>query len=85
MTIQIELNSEMESRLAGEASLRGISPEQYASEILMRSLLLAEATKTPLTVDELHKMLQELGEGWEGRPSLPTSAFTRESFYEDRT
>ena len=37
-----------------------------------------------LSVGELHAMLDAIAEGSEKLPKVPTSAFTRESFYEDR-
>jgi hypothetical protein len=36
-----------------------------------------------MTVEEFHKMLDELAVGAEKLPTLPTSAFGRESIYED--
>jgi hypothetical protein len=38
-----------------------------------------------MTIEEFHKMLAEIAEGSEKLPNPPTSSFTRESFYEDRT
>jgi len=43
----------------------------------------APAGPSPMTVEEFHKMLDELAVGAEKLPSLPTSAFSRESIYED--
>jgi hypothetical protein len=36
-----------------------------------------------MTVEEFHKMLDELAVGAEKLPNLPTSAFSRESIYAD--
>jgi hypothetical protein len=83
MPILVELSPEKEARLTAEALLRGIAPEQYAGKLLDDAL--SPPSKGKLTREDLRAMLKEVGEGWENRPKLPTSAFTRESFYQDRT
>ena len=84
MTLQLELKPETEARLAAEAAQRGMAREAYASKLL-DSMLMSPRTGTErLTVEEFHKMLAEISSGTENLPSLPTSAFSRESFYEDR-
>lgn len=83
MPILVELSPENEARLAAEALVRGIAPEQYAGKLLDDALTPPSTSK--LTREGLYAMLKEVGEGWENRPTLPTSAFTRESFYENRT
>ena len=75
MTIEVEVSPELEASLAAEAALHGMELKRYAGKLL----------EERLPRDDLHAMLKEVGEGWESRPTLPTSAFTRESFYEDRT
>jgi hypothetical protein len=85
MTIQIELSPEKEFLLAEEAVLRGIAPEQYARKLLDEAISSRPAGRGKLTREGLHAMLKRIGEGAENRPKLPTSAFSRESFYEDRT
>jgi hypothetical protein len=82
MPILVELSPEKEARLAAEASLRGIAPEQYAGKLLDDAL--TPPSKSKLTREGLHAMLKRIGEGSENRPKLPTSSFTRESFYDDR-
>ena len=84
MTIQIELSPQAEARLAAEAQAHGIEPETYASSILHKILASPMRGTGKLTVEELHLMLRQIAEGSEKLPKLPTSAFTRESFYEDR-
>lgn len=84
MTIQVELSPETEARLSAAAKARGVAIERYA-ERLLHDAVTSTATGTgKLTVEEFHKMLQEIAEGAEKLPQLPTSAFSRESFYEDR-
>ena len=38
-----------------------------------------------LSSNQFQSMLSALAEGSEGLPAVPSEAFTRESFYEDRT
>jgi hypothetical protein len=85
MAIQIELSPEAEARLAAAAQDHGLSTEEYASRLLRGQLTPLPAPSGKLTHDEFHKMLAEIAEGAEKLPNLPTSAFTRESFYEDRS
>lgn len=84
MTIQVELSPETEARLAAAAQARGIAPEKYA-EILLHDALGSSATGSgKLTVEQFHTMLQEIAEGSDNLPQLPTSAFSRQSLYEGR-
>ncbi|MGB7189648.1 MAG: hypothetical protein WBD10_05895 [Acidobacteriaceae bacterium] len=84
MTIQVELSSETEVRLAAAARARGIALEKFASALLREALAPPPAGSGKLSEDELHEMLREIAKGSDKLPHLPTSAFTRESFYEDR-
>jgi hypothetical protein len=84
MTIQVKLGPETEARLAAEAEARGIPLESCAVALLDEVLASRASGSGKLTVDEVQRMLREIAEGSESLPHLPTSAFTRESFYEDR-
>lgn len=84
MTIQVKLSPQAEARLASEALAHGIVPEKYAGRLLQDLLAPPAGASGKLTVDELNLMLSQIAEGSEQLPDLPTSAFTRESFYEDR-
>jgi hypothetical protein len=83
MTIEVELSSEAAARLAAEAQVRGMAPEKYAGKLLQEALTTGTAGTGILTRQELRTMLKEISEGSERLPKLPTSAFSRESFYED--
>jgi hypothetical protein len=83
MPILVQLSPEKEARLTTEAVLRGIAPEQYAGELLDEALTPHSARAGALSSQEFHAMLRELAEGSETLPTLPTSAFSRESIYED--
>lgn len=85
MTIQVELSAETEARLAAAAQARGVALGKYAGTLLHEVLASPPTGFGKLTMDELHKMLGEIAEGSDKLPHLPTSAFTRESFYENRT
>ena len=84
MTIQVELSPEAEARLAAEAVLRGVALESYAGRLLQQALSTHPSGLGKLTPEQLRAMLKEIAAGSEALPRLPTSAFSRESFYEDR-
>jgi hypothetical protein len=85
MTIQVELSPEVEARLASQAVVRGMALEAYASKLLQEAAMPRATGTGVLTSEELRAMLREVAEGSEGLPSLPTSSFNRESFYESRS
>jgi hypothetical protein len=82
MTIQVELDPETETRLAAAAQARGMALEKYAGDLLHEALAAPRAGSGKLTLDELHAMLRDIAEGSDKLPQLPTTAFSRESFYE---
>ena len=84
MTIQVEISPEVEARLVAEARAQGIPPEKVAERLLQEALVTRSIPQGNLTVEELHAMLNAIAEGSDKLPKVPTSAFTRESFYEDR-
>jgi hypothetical protein len=84
MTIQVELNAEIEAQLMAEARVLGIPLEKVAERLLREALASRSVPQGRLTVEEFHAMLNALSVGSEGLPKLPTESFTRESFYEDR-
>ena len=84
MTIQVELNPEIEAQLVAEARVRGIPLEKVAERLLQEALASLAVPQGNLTLEEFHAMLNALSAGSEGLPNLPTETITRESFYEDR-
>jgi hypothetical protein len=84
MNIQVELSPEAGSRLKAEANAQGVALETYAGTLLQRALSGEQSHSGKLTEDELQAMLRQIADGSEKLPALPTSALTRESFYEDR-
>lgn len=85
MTIEVEISPELEASLVAEAALHGMELKSYAGKLLQERQSSSAAAGGKLTREDLHAMLKEVGEGSENLPKLPTSAFTRESFYEDRS
>jgi hypothetical protein len=83
MTFLLELDPETEALYAAEAARRGVDPAAVIREVVRRHRPEAPVGSNPMTVEEFHKMLDELAAGAEKLPSLPTSAFSRESIYED--
>ena len=84
MTLQLELNPEIIEQLAAEAEAQGIALEEYAQRLLREAISKHPEPQGKLSVEELRVMLDEIAEGSEKLPKVPTSAFTRESFYQDR-
>jgi hypothetical protein len=84
MTIQVELDPETESWLAIEAVRRGIAPERYAGEFLRENLPRHATGTGRLTREGLRAMLKRIAVESDNLPKLPTSAFSRESYYEGR-
>lgn len=84
MTIQIKVNPDIEERLLAGAQARGVSVEKYAESLLRDAIGLHIEPTGQITVAELHAMLAAIAEGSDKLPNLPTSAFTRESFYGHR-
>jgi hypothetical protein len=84
MTIQLELNPEIVAKLRSEAKVRGIGLEEYAESILREAIGPHSAPRNTLSVEDLRQMLATIAEGAKKLPKLPTSSFTRESFYKER-
>ncbi|MBZ5571502.1 MAG: hypothetical protein LAO09_06455 [Acidobacteriia bacterium] len=84
MTIQVELNAEIEAKLAAEARAQGVPLAKVAERLLQEALASRSVLEGTLSVDEFHVMLKSLALGSEELPNLPTENFKRESFYEGR-
>ena len=84
MSIRVELNPETEERLKAEARAKGLPVEKVAEQLLNEALTGHSLSQGRMSVEEFHRMLDAMAEGSEKLPDLPTEAFSRESFYEDR-
>jgi hypothetical protein len=83
MVLQLELDPATEARLHAEAEVRGLAVEKYAVSLLRDSAPEHPAGTGILTIQSFHQMLDEMAEGSENLPRLPTSAFSSEPLYED--
>jgi len=83
MTILVEVSPEAEASLKAEAALRGMDLQKYAAKVLEDAAASRPNGTGKLTREGFHTMLRELAEGSEALPKLPTSAFSRESIYQD--
>jgi len=61
-----------------------LSVEEYVERVLRDAAALQKEPSGQLSVEDVGTMLKSIAEGAERLPKVPTSAFTRESFYEDR-
>lgn len=84
MTIEIQLDSELAAKLAADAALRGVAPEKLAERLLRDAIVANGENQGELSVEELREMLRAVADGAERLPRVPTSAFSRDSFYQDR-
>jgi len=84
MTIQVELNSETEARLAAEAGSQGMTLEAYVGKILQEYAPTYATGTGILKPGDIEKMTRELTRGSENLPVLPPEANNREFYYEDR-
>jgi hypothetical protein len=81
MTIQVELNPELEARLAAEARAHGVSLGKAAERLQQEILASRNGPDGNLTIQEFHAMLNDMAAGSENLPEIPTEAFMRDSFY----
>ena len=81
MTIKLELNPEVEARLAARARAKGIPLDAYLQSVIEQ---IAEDEGTPrASLEEFKATLETLAEEAEDLPALPSVAFSRESIYRD--
>lgn len=84
MTTRMELGDDIVRWLESEARARGVGLEIYAKSLLEEAIASRATAQGVLSIKELHAMQNALAEGSDKLPQLPTSAFARESFYENR-
>jgi hypothetical protein len=81
MTVRLEIGPDIEANLAAQARARGIPLGAYlqgAIEELART-----KAALPASLRDLQKTLDALAEMGRDLPHLPSSAFSRESIYQD--
>ncbi len=82
--IQVELQPEVEARLAAQAQAHGMGIEAYVESLLSQALGDKDASKwRPPTGAEANAFFAALAAGSEKIPQLPDEVFRRENFYQD--
>ena len=81
MTITLDLGPDVEMTLAAQARARGISLNDYLQSVIEDLARAGAAHHSPRDIEETLELLAEMGRGL---PQLPSSAFSRESIYQDR-
>ena len=81
MTVRIELKPEVEASVVAQAQARGLSVEEYVQQVIEDHMVVYSPRKA--TPEEIEAMLDELAEMGKDLPHLPSSAFSRESIYQD--
>jgi hypothetical protein len=79
MTVKLELKPEVEDSLVNQAKAKGVPLETYLKDVIEG---LAH-TQPASTRDEFTAALDRLAEIGRSLPHLPSSAFSRESIYQD--
>ncbi len=70
--------------VAAQAQAHGLSVEAYVQNLIEQQARSQEGQTAPVrTREEIESFFSAMSEGAQRLPSLPTSSFTRESFYED--
>jgi hypothetical protein len=81
MTVRLELKPEVEAVLVDRARAKGVPLDAYLQDVIED---LAHATAPPSrNVERFRVALDRLAEMGKNLPHLPSSAFTRESIYQD--
>ena len=80
MTIQVELNAEMETQLATEARARGMALEQYASGFCRRQSVRGPGGSRA-SQEEFRAFLDALANKAPDVPQLRSEKFSRETIY----
>ena len=89
MTLKIDLDPEVESRLRGEAAKEGVEAGEYARRLIEQHLPVPETGKKSLwetlTPEEWKREFRAWIDSHDPtKPPLPPEAFERASFYGDR-
>jgi hypothetical protein len=79
MTVKLELKPEVEESLVNQANTKGVPLETYLKDVIEGLAY----TRPASTRDEFRTALDRLAEMGRSLPHLPSSAFSRESIYQD--
>lgn len=81
MTVRLELKPEIEASLNDQANAKGVPLDAYLLNVI-EDLVRANAAPKP-GMEEFRKGLDRLAEMGKSLPHVPSSAFSRESIYQD--
>jgi hypothetical protein len=81
MTIQVELNPEMEALLIAEAQAQGIALEKYAQRLLQEALDSRPRRRSRASQDEFRRFLDALASKAPSAPQLRSETFSRGMIY----
>jgi hypothetical protein len=81
MTIQVELNPELEALLVAEAQAQGIALEEYAQRLLQEALDSRPRRRSRASQDEFRRFLDALASKAPNAPQLRTQTFSRDMIY----
>ena len=81
MTIKVELNPEMEARLAADARGLGIALEEYAERLLQQAIDSAPKPRSRASQEEFRNFLDALASKAPNVPQLRAETFSREMIY----
>ncbi len=81
MTIQVELNPEMEALLVAEAQAQGIALEKYAQRLLQEALDSRSRRRSRASQEEFRRFLDALASKAPNASQLRTESFSRDMIY----
>ncbi len=81
MTVRLEIRPDIEANLAAQARARGKPLDAYLQDVIEE--LARTKAASPAGLQDLQATLDALAEMGKGLPHLPSSAFSRESIYQD--
>lgn len=82
MTININLQPQIESQIAAQAAARGLSVDDFISNLLEKSFILVKELRE-ISLEEFERDLDALAEGLEHLPSDYHGTYSREDIYFD--
>ena len=82
MTVTVDLNPDLEQRIAAHAAARGLSLEAYVLSVIEAAAV--PAVEEHATLAEFEAAMDELADGLDNVPVLAPEALTRESIYGHR-
>jgi hypothetical protein len=81
VTIKIELNPEIEARLAAEAQAQGLELEEYALRLLQEAIGSTRRRRSRASQQEFRGFLDALASKAPNVPQLRAETFSREMIY----